>query len=152
MRRGQLRHSCHSQQQLGSSTQPRPEEVEWALFRPLHRRHSPTARLTALLQMAERHYDQDRVGVLLYRSTTSASTLTTNYDHGGTLTTLVWFARRIGADCSARYHLQAQTRSVSLFWQTSGASKKGWQHDVREFLHVCTLSLLASRRRQFEGV
>ena len=126
-------------------------EVEYALHRPQHRHHFPTGRLVALLQMAERHYDHDPVGCLMQMAAIC------DLDHLkllplGTLTTLVWFARQLGLVVKPPYYLCTAATCQPVFWQVSGRDKKAWQHDVREMLRCMSLSLLVSRRPQFQGL
>ena len=125
-------------------------EVEYVLHRHQHRHHYPTARMVALLQMAERHYNHDPVGCLM-QIQTICDLANSKLRPLGTLTTLVWYARRMGMAVQPPYFLHMGTACQSLFWQTSGKGKKEWQHDIRESLRRMSLALLSSRRPQFPG-
>ena len=123
-------------------------EMDYILYRPVHRHHVATCRVIRLLSLLQECHAIDPVSTLManmhnaYRKTTTPC---------GVVSTLWTCATRLGLRFDG-FDLCYAREKIPLLYAHSGMPYGEWCHGVRALLRSRLCSLLASRRHTYQGI
>ena len=124
------------------------KEMDFLLFRPMHRHHVASCRIIRLLSLLQESYADDPVSTLMaHFHMASRRTIVPC----GVLSTLWACALKMGLRFDG-FDLCYASQKIPLFHAHSELSYRAWCHGVRALLRSRLCALLVSRRHTYQGI